>query len=85
MCAPAPWGLSLLLQINKTIATLVVFLVSAFFHELLFSVAFKTLRPWFFIGMMLQIPLILVSRNLRGKRRGNFIVWMSLFCGQPVS
>ncbi|CAE7352634.1 DGAT1B [Symbiodinium sp. KB8] len=50
-------------------------------HE---CVAFKTLRVWFFGGMLLQIPLIAVSQGLRGTRRGNFVVWLSLFLGQPL-
>ncbi len=53
-------------------------------HELLFSVAFKTVRPWFFIGMLVQIPFIIISRFFRGTRRGNIIVWLSLFAGQPM-
>lgn len=70
--------------VSKNIATFTTFLISAVLHELLFSVAFKTFRPWFFVGMLIQIPLIIVSRNFRGKRRGNFIVWLSLFAGQPL-
>ena len=31
-----------------------------------------------------QIPLIMASRHFRGHRRGNVLVWMSLFCGQPL-
>jgi hypothetical protein len=31
-----------------------------------------------------QIPLIVVSRYFRGTRRGNVIMWMSLFAGQPL-
>jgi hypothetical protein len=35
-------------------------------------------------GFMFQIPLIVVSRYFRGTRRGNVIMWMSLFAGQPL-
>lgn len=31
-----------------------------------------------------QIPLIHLSRRFRGRRRGNMIVWLSLFMGQPL-
>jgi hypothetical protein len=44
-----------LFQVSKTIATFTTFLISAILHELLFSVAFKTLRPWFFVGMLVQV------------------------------
>jgi hypothetical protein len=71
-------------RVSKTSATISVFLVSALFHELITSVAFRAVRPWFFFGMLAQIPLIALSRMFRGKRRGNLIVWCSLFLGQPM-
>ena len=71
-------------HVSKRAATFITFLLSAVLHELLFSVAFKTARPWFFLGMMAQVPLILVGRSFRGTRRGNYLVWLSLFSGQPL-
>lgn len=106
-------------QISKSAATFGVFFVSALLHEVLFSVAFRTVRPWFFIGMLIQVPagdtpaacceqrslrsggrvlltrvrrclrarqvpLIVLSRHFRGTRRGNVLMWTSLFCGQPL-
>lgn len=70
--------------LSKTIATLGVFIFSAVFHEVIASVAFKTLRPWFFFGMLAQAPLVLLARTLAGKRRGNALMWLSLFLGQPL-
>jgi len=70
--------------VNKHTAIFATFFFSAVIHELLFSVAFKTLRPWFFFGMLAQIPLIAFSRGCRNKRRGNYLVWWSLFSGQPL-
>ena len=58
--------------------------MSAILHELLFSVAFKTFKAWFFLGMLGQLPMIVISRYFRGKRRGNFLVWLSLFASQPL-
>jgi diacylglycerol O-acyltransferase 1 len=37
-------------------ASVVVFFVSAFFHEYLVSVPLKTFKVWAFMGMMGQIP-----------------------------
>lgn len=34
--------------------------------------------------MLLQIPLIILGPYYRGKRRGNLLVWLSLFLGQPL-
>lgn len=70
--------------VNKSAAVLATFFFSAVFHELIFSVAFKTFRPWFFIGMLAQIPLISLGRSWKNKRRGNYLVWWSLFSGQPL-
>jgi len=71
-------------QASVGVATFATFLISAILHELLFSVAFKTFKAWFFLGMLMQIPLIFISRFFKGKRRGNFLVWLSLFASQPL-
>lgn len=67
------------------------FLFSAVYHELLCFVAFRVLRPWFFLGMFLQYPMIIVSRYLYQvtdeKYRdflGNINVWLGFFVGQPL-
>ena len=61
-----------------------VFFASAVLHELVFSVAFKAASPWFFGGMLMQMPLIQAegTLKLRHTRRGNLLVWLSLFVGQ---
>jgi hypothetical protein len=71
-------------HMGKQVALFIVFLLSAAAHEIIFSVSFKTARPWFALGMLAQIPLIAISRQFKGTRRGNFIVWFSLFLGQPM-
>lgn len=43
-------------QASKSQAQMATFFFSAVFHELIFSVAFKTLRPWFFLGCVSQRP-----------------------------
>lgn len=71
-------------DVSKTAALLVVFVLSAAVHEVVFSAAFKTVTGWFALGMLAQIPLIHFSSSLKGTRRGNFLVWLSLFLGQPM-
>jgi hypothetical protein len=68
---------------DKKVASFATFFFSAVFHEIIFSVSLKTFRPWFFLGMLLQIPLMAVGRNL-SSRKGNYLVWWSLFSGQPL-
>lgn len=70
--------------VSKNAAVLATFFFSAVFHELIFSVSFKTFRPWFFLGMLMQIPLMALGKNFTNKRRGNLLVWWSLFSGQPL-
>jgi diacylglycerol O-acyltransferase 1 len=72
---------------GKTTASVIVFFVSAFFHEYLVSVPLKTFKIWAFMGMMAQIPLSFISKILEkkmGPRFGNACVWASLILGQPL-
>jgi len=74
---------------SKVGAMLVVFLISAVVHEVLISVPFHLIRPWSFLGMMAQIPLVFITKycddRWPGSSVGNIIFWIS-FCivGQPV-
>ncbi|CAI2355064.1 unnamed protein product [Caenorhabditis sp. 36 PRJEB53466] len=71
---------------SRMSAFVVVFFVSAFFHEYLVSVPLKMFRLWSYYGMMGQIPLSIVTdRIVKGGRTGNIIVWMSLIVGQPLA
>jgi len=74
----------------KGTATLMVFLLSAVMHEVLISVPFHMVRPWSFIGMLMQIPLVgftkYLWRKMPGSSIGNIIFWLT-FCvvGQPMA
>lgn len=50
------------LKMSKTAATLVVFVLSAVMHEVLVSIPFHMARPWSFLGMLLQIPLVALTK-----------------------
>jgi len=75
---------------NKQFAMLLVFFFSAVVHEILISIPFHVIRPWSFLGMMGQIPLIAITKYLSktwpGSSIGNIIFWFS-FCiiGQPTA
>ena len=67
-----------------------MFFLSAILHEVAVSVPFHMIRPWSFLGMMFQLPLVGITKYLYrrqpGSSIGNLIFWLS-FCvvGQPVA
>jgi len=68
-------------------AITIVFLVSSFFHEYTVSVPLRMLKPWLFIGFMLNAPLVQVSDWLEGRfgpRAGNLSMWLFIVVGQPL-
>ena len=67
-------------------ASVMVFFVSAFFHEYLISVPLKMFRIWSFLGMVFQIPFaFLVARFSQYPQWANTLVWLSLILGQPLA
>ena len=69
---------------SRNASVVTAFVISAIAHEVIFSVSFHTLRPYFLLGMLAQLPLQHFGKELVGRRRGNFLVWMSIFLGQPL-
>ncbi|KAK2395653.1 Diacylglycerol O-acyltransferase 1C [Trifolium repens] len=75
--------------IPKGAAALIAFLVSAVFHELCIAVPCHMFKLWAFIGIMFQVPLVLITNYLKNKYKnsmvGNMIFWF-IFCilGQPM-
>ncbi|CAG8634048.1 13046_t:CDS:2, partial [Ambispora leptoticha] len=76
---------------SPRMASLVVFTLSAAFHEFLIGIPTHSLMGFAFLGMMTQIPLIEITKPLekwrgKGTAFGNVIFWMS-FClvGQPAA
>ncbi|KAI3336683.1 MBOAT family protein [Xylariaceae sp. AK1471] len=75
-----------------TTASFIVFFVSAVLHELLVGVPTKNIIGVAFLGMLIQIPLIWITRPLEsmkgpnGKLMGNIIFWVSFtILGQPFA
>lgn len=65
-------------------AGLVVFVVSAVFHEYLVGVALDCFVGFGFMAMMVQIPLMAItSKLLDGAQAGNLLFWGSICLGQP--
>ncbi len=74
----------------KFTAGVIVFFVSAVFHELLVGVPLHMLRGWAFWGIMGQVPMMWLTEMLKNKfqndRVGNVIFWVSFcFLGQPLA
>jgi len=70
---------------SKTVAGALVFLFSAVFHEFIISVALKTFKLYFFIGMIVQIPATFTGMYFKGTLMGNLIFWLAFcFLGQPI-
>jgi len=78
--------------VPPAVAQVIVFLFSGILHEMLVGVPTHNVIGVAFVGMMIQIPLILVTdvvqkwRWIQGKVAGNMIFWVS-FClvGQPLA
>ncbi|KAL5202858.1 hypothetical protein ABZP36_013810 [Zizania latifolia] len=75
--------------ISKEVAVLISFFVSAILHEICIGVPCRILKFWAVLGIMQQIPLIILTAYLKSKFRdtmvGNMIFWF-FFCiyGQPM-
>ncbi|KAH9411515.1 membrane-bound O-acyltransferase [Ordospora pajunii] len=72
--------------VSRSKAAAMVFVVSGLVHEYVISISIKKFTGWFFITMLIQIPLIHITESF--KRRfpslANFFFW-GTFCviGQP--
>ncbi|XP_009606357.1 diacylglycerol O-acyltransferase 1A-like [Nicotiana tomentosiformis] len=75
--------------IPKGVAILIAFLVSAVFHELCIAVPCRLFKWWAFMGIMFQVPLVILTNFLQNKFQssmvGNMMFWC-FFCilGQPM-
>lgn len=70
---------------SKRVSGILVFVFSAIFHEFIISVALKTFKLYFFLGMIVQIPATFLGSAVQGTLIGNLIFWVSFcFLGQPI-
>ncbi|KAK9075744.1 hypothetical protein SSX86_004073 [Deinandra increscens subsp. villosa] len=76
--------------IPKGGALLIAFFMSAVFHELCIAVPCHIFKFWAFLGIMLQVPLVMLTdflqRKFQNSMVGNIMFWC-FFCilGQPMS
>lgn len=69
---------------SKIAGMIVVFLISALFHEYLVSVPLNMFGGMAFMGMLMQVPFALVVSLLPWPNIANICVWISLIIGQPL-
>eukprot|EP00002_Diphylleia_rotans_P012795 TRINITY_DN2497_c0_g1_i1.p1 TRINITY_DN2497_c0_g1~~TRINITY_DN2497_c0_g1_i1.p1 ORF type:complete len:473 (-),score=105.59 TRINITY_DN2497_c0_g1_i1:120-1538(-) len=72
-------------KLNKTGMVVVIFFISAVFHELMVSVPFHTLNFWAFGAMMMQVPFSFMTKFLENHTTGNIVFWLSIILGQPFA
>ncbi|WWD21187.1 hypothetical protein CI109_105671 [Kwoniella shandongensis] len=75
------------LQLSRTSAAFVTFLLSALCHELVMAVVTKKIRPYLFLMQMAQLPMIALGRLpivRRNKTVGNIVFWIGLMAGFPL-
>ncbi|KAF7770432.1 hypothetical protein Agabi119p4_6406 [Agaricus bisporus var. burnettii] len=66
---------------------LFTFFLSAGAHELVMVVVTKKIRLYLFTLQIVQIPLIVLSRQpilKRNKLMGNVVFWLGLYAGFPL-
>jgi diacylglycerol O-acyltransferase 1 len=71
--------------ITKLQASMIVFFISAFFHEYLVSLPLRMFRLWSFFGMIMQLPFAFIVKKYFHGNYGNMAVWFSLIVGQPAA
>lgn len=69
-------------NVGRGTAAFGTFLMSAVMHEYVALCGFRVLRPYMFVAMMAQLPLMKMSTRLEGTRNGNLLMWGMLFAGQ---
>ena len=80
---------SIRLGVSKKFAVYIAFFFSAVMHEFIISIPFQRISFHAFLGMLLQAPLVPLTRKMNtffnNPSIGNFFFWMT-FCiiGQPI-
>ncbi|KAF7904934.1 uncharacterized protein EAF01_005456 [Botrytis porri] len=75
------------LRVDKKMATLITFFLSACVHELVMWCIFKKLRGYLLVLQMCQIPLTIMSQTkwMKGRKAlGNVLFWIGIFTGPSL-
>eukprot|EP00656_Telonema_subtile_P014215 TRINITY_DN17250_c0_g1_i1.p1 TRINITY_DN17250_c0_g1~~TRINITY_DN17250_c0_g1_i1.p1 ORF type:complete len:477 (-),score=70.13 TRINITY_DN17250_c0_g1_i1:239-1669(-) len=69
------------LRHQRNLGLAMVFFVSAFFHWVVYAVAFKNLNPAIFIAMLAQAPFLVLTQRFDGTFVGNLLMWVNFVFG----
>lgn len=64
--------------LGKSGSVFAVFFVSAVFHELVVGVPLRLFRAWAFLGIMFQIPLIMLTQWMDARLKVGRMDWISI-------
>ncbi|CAK90388.1 unnamed protein product (macronuclear) [Paramecium tetraurelia] len=65
-------------------AQLATFLFSAILHEYTLAVSLKQITPIMIMFMMIQIPVMLCTKRIKGTKFGNLFFWWGIIQGLPL-
>ncbi|CAD8111043.1 unnamed protein product [Paramecium sonneborni] len=65
-------------------AQLATFLFSAMLHEYTLAVSLKQITPIMVMFMMIQIPVMLCTKRIKGTKFGNLFFWWGIIQGLPL-
>jgi sterol O-acyltransferase len=69
---------------SNEFSAFITFLVSSIFHEFILILTFRLVMPYLFLSQMLQIPLIMIGKKLKGTSQGNVFFWAGIIVGIPL-
>lgn len=63
---------------------MITFLFSAMLHEYIVAVIFRIVRPYFLCFIVGQIPLIYLTKFMKGKKSGMYLFWLGIIIGPSI-
>lgn len=69
---------------GKMQASIVIFFVSAVFHELIVSAILRRVGFVAFVAIMLQVVFIKTSESMKGHQMGNVYFWATIILAIPL-
>ena len=63
---------------------MITFLFSAMLHEFVVALVIRTVRPYFLGFIFFQIPLIYMTKFMKGKKSGMYLFWFGIIIGPSI-
>jgi sterol O-acyltransferase len=71
-------------KLPKGTSQMITFLFSAVLHEFLLAMIFRIVRPIFLAFIVGQVPLIYLTKFMRGKKSGSLLFWFGIISGPSI-